>query len=196
MKVLGFERENKYRYVMDVLLSDKEEELKLIIPEMPEENTSSSELDFVDIESYKKEECLGEKVGIKLYKMNSDGRRYIAVKPTKVRDNVVFRVVDGKDADYVARVVMELVVIERRRSDAIPKVFITEEDGMFVESERFDERYTRLVRFAGVTPLTEGSCLDAEGLNDKLDKKLKESIIKEVGDCEISLSVIEESVNL
>lgn len=196
MKLLGYERINKYRYTLDVLIKETKGEYQLVIPEKPPSNLTSSDLDFVDLESYKKAEYRGDMVTLEVFKMNSDGREYLAVKPSKVRDNVVFRVIDSTDADFIARVDIELIVTRREKTADVPKVFITEEEGLFMEEDHYDEEYVRKVSFLHITPLTEGKNVTTDYFNREASQELKQEIVKESGDSEISLAVIQESENL
>ena len=196
MYVLGYERVDQELQVLDVILRKEEEKYKLILPKMPEGSIKSSELSFIDIDKFRENPEDKEKVKIDMYKINSEGRKYLLAKLSGMRRNVVFRLVKAQEGDLIVRFHVHSITMGYERSGEVPNVFINEDGKMELEQERMVRNYYKNVTAEQVTPVGNNEFDEWDTLKEQIEDGLNKDIIKEAGDCEIGLAVVMESKNL
>lgn len=196
MFVLGYERVDQDLQVLDVLLRKKEDGYKLVLPQLPGGNINSDELSFIGIDQFRKNPESKEKVRIDLFKINSEGRKYILAKLSEMRRNVVFRLIEAQEDDFIVRCHINSITTGYEHSGEVPKVVVKENGKMDLEEERMIRHFYKKVSVQQVTPLIGGDFEDWDTLREQVDNGLNADIIKEAGDSEIGLAVITEKDNV
>src|SRR5699024_12637197 len=103
---------------------------------MHEGSIKSSELSFIDIDKFRENKEDKEKVKIDMYKINSEGRKYLLAKLSGMRRNVVFRLVKAQEGDLIVRFYVHSITMGYERSGEIPNVIIKRSEERRVGKER------------------------------------------------------------
>lgn len=194
--VLGFERLQKNTFVLDVLLRKEEGKYRLVLPELDGSTLDVREMDFIDVESYKEKGYENEKVDFSFYKINSEGRIYGVMDLSKVRPNVMFRLVKEEKHDFIARVKIIPYVVGYEKNEEVPSVFKTEDGRLDVEYLEDVTLMKKVVNVEQVTGLSAEEFNDWDNLREQVKEGLNLELIKEAGDCEIALAAIKEGKKL
>lgn len=197
--LLGYEKVDNYNQVIDILVRKTGEGYELIQPKDAIKEVSEQSVEFQGDEYYRKDLQV-KKGNVKKYMMNSDGREYMVTKLSNMRDDVIFRMFHIEDASktgdfYILRVHQKDVVEEVIKDTENPKVFYNDEGNMELE-EHYNEQIRRELSINTATSLrTETRSQEvSEDKENILTEDMIGKIIKEVGDSEISLAVINNPI--